>query len=423
MIRADETDIAIIGAGPYGLSLAAHLRELRIAYRIFGIPLESWRTKMPKGMHLKSHGFASNLYDPNDAYTLERYCEESGLPYDPYVLPVPVETFCEYGLAFQQAFVPDLDRRMVEQVVPSSTGYLLTLEDGAHVHARKVVCAIGITHFDYVPAVLRSMPRDIVTHASQHHDLDRFKGRDVTIVGGGASAVDLAALLHETGARVRVVTRRRWIPFGSMVRTPRTLWDEIRAPTSPLGPGWRSRLCTDAPLLFHVMPARFRVEVVRRHLGPAGGWFMRDRVEVSAIRIVTDADLVSAMPKGSGVQLRIRLRQDGAEHSLTSDHVIAATGYEVDLARLAFLTPLTSRMRQVANTPVLTSTFESSAPGLYFIGVTAANSFGPMLRFACGARFAARRLSRHLAGLSRATPARRPSPFVHRAFPAAPTRR
>jgi flavin-dependent dehydrogenase len=88
----------------------------------------------------------------------------------------------------------------------------------------------------------------------------------------------------------------------------------------------------------------------------------------------------------------------GAGKTLTADHVIAATGYRVDLRRLTLLdADLQSRIRSVENTPVLSSNFQSSIPGLYFVGASAANSFGPLLRFAFGAGFTAKRLSNHLA--------------------------
>jgi thioredoxin reductase len=390
-----ETEVAIIGAGPYGLALAAYLRGLRVEHRIFGIPMESWRTKMPQGMLLKSHGFASNLYDPDDAYTLQRFCGWNGVPYDDYAIPVPLETFCDYGLAFQKVFVPDLDERRVAAVEREASGYLLRLDDGEDVRARKVVCAVGISHFRYTPPVLDSLPQELVTHSSQHCLLDGFKGRDVTVIGAGASAVDLAALLHREGAAVRIVTRRPYIAFGSLVRTPRPLWDEIRAPMSGLGQGWRSRMSTDAPLLFHILPQWLRLAAVRHHLGPAAGWFLRDQVE-GKIPFLLDMILVSAAAENGRVRLRVR-RNDGAERDLVTEHVIAATGYKVDLRRLGFFGDLRSQIRQVDNTPMLTSRFETSLPGLYFVGVAAANSFGPLLRFAFGARFAARRVSRHLA--------------------------
>jgi len=106
-------------------------------------------------------------------------------------------------------------------------------------------------------------------------------------------------------------------------------------------------------------------------------------------------------PQGAEVQngrVRLRVRAaDGTEHEIVTDHIIAATGYKVDLERLKFLNPdIRSKVKSLHGAPVLSSSFESSMPGLYFVGVAAANSFGPVMRFAFGAGFAARTLTRAL---------------------------
>jgi hypothetical protein len=85
---------------------------------------------------------------------------------------------------------------------------------------------------------------------------------------------------------------------------------------------------------------------------------------------------------------------DGSEREIVADHVIAATGYKVDMESLAFLnSDIRSKVKCISGMPVLSSSFESSVPGLYFVGLAAANSFGPVMRFAFGAGFAARRLT------------------------------
>jgi cation diffusion facilitator CzcD-associated flavoprotein CzcO len=90
---SDAVDVAIVGAGPYGLSVAAHLRGAGVSYRQFGLPMHLWRDAMPRGMFLKSQGFASNLSDPERSHTLEAFCAKTGRPYASYGLPVALDTF------------------------------------------------------------------------------------------------------------------------------------------------------------------------------------------------------------------------------------------------------------------------------------------------------------------------------------------
>jgi hypothetical protein len=216
------------------------------------------------------------------------------------------------------------------------------------------------------------------------------------VLGAGASALDCAALLAAAGASVRLVARAEKIHFhDGPTLGPRPLGERLRAPGSGLGPGWRSRLCTDAPLLFHAMPERFRLLVVQKHLGPAPGWWTRDMV-VGKVAFHLGQSIESATETANGIALTLA-GADGARSVMTADHLIAATGYRPDVHRLAFLSPsLRTRLRVAGDAPVLSSTFESSVPGLYFTGLAAATSFGPMLRFAFGAGFTARRLTGHI---------------------------
>lgn len=387
------TDVTIIGAGPYGLSIAAYLRECGVDHRIVGHPMRTWTSHMPKGMHLKSEGFASSLYDPNHELTLERFCNDRGIPYDDLGRPVALDTFVEYGLTFQKRFAPDLEDKSVTALRRTQGGFLLELDDGETFFSRRVVAAVGISYFDYTPPELARLPSDLVTHSAAHGDLRRFKDRDVVVVGAGASAVDTAVLLRENGARVQLVARRPRIEFGLPGVYPRPLWDRIRNPMSGVGPGWRQLACTEIPFLFRYMPEEKRLGIVRRFLGPSPGWFMRERFE--GIPSLMEQQLRGAEATGGNVHLDL-VGKDGRARSLSANHVIAATGFRVDLRRVSFLDEeLRAAIRMVEHTPVLRSHFQSSVPGLYFVGVAAANSFGPAMRFAVGAKFTARDLARH----------------------------
>jgi thioredoxin reductase len=148
-------------------------------------------------------------------------------------------------------------------------------------------------------------------------------------------------------------------------------------------------------MVFYALPESVRHRAVARHLGPAPCWFTRDAV-VGKLPMHMGAEPTAAAAQGNRVQLTIR-KSDGTSKHLEFDHLIAATGYKVSLSRLSFLDPgIQSNLRKAAETPVLDRYFQSSVPGLYFVGITSANNFGPMLRFAYGAKFAANRLSQRL---------------------------
>lgn len=390
-------DIVIIGAGPYGLSLAAHLRNGRRSFRIFGSPMRSWTHHMPRGMSLKSEGFASDLSDPGQEFPLKKYCSEKGLPYADVGLPVHIDTFIGYGLEFQKRYVPTLEEVQVTSVRKVGDLFEVTTETGEKVSARQVVVAAGIFHFGYLPPPLASMPEALVTHSSRHSDLSGFKGRKVAVLGAGSSAVDISVLLQQAGADVELIARRPAILFHDPPNEPRSLLERIKAPRSGLGLGWRSRMCTDIPLVFYALPQSLRLRAVQNHLGPAPCWFTREAVE-GRLPMRLGSNITDIRAQNGGVRLIVRDKNQ-TESTVDADHVIAATGYKVALSRLAFLDPtIRSRINAVVDTPILSRQFESSIPGLYFVGIAAANSFGPLQRFAYGAKYAATRLSRHLTG-------------------------
>ncbi len=398
-------DVVIVGAGPYGLSLAAHLAAAGVDVRVFGPSMKTWRDGMPAGMKLKSEGFASSLSDPDGSYTLAHYCGEHGIAYAESGWPVPVEVFAAYGQAFASRFVPQLDERKVTTIARSGQDFAVELEDGDGVVARRVVLATGIGAFGIQPPQLSTLPPASVSHSSQHADYERFSGQAVAVIGAGASALDAAAALRRAGASPTLVSRRSAVRFYEAGR-PRRLIDAVLAPKTPLGQGWKKLLCCKAPLLFHALPARLRLRIVRRYLGPSPGFHVRETIE-GHVPYCLDASLAEARLRSDG---RVELTIDRAGHGrsvLDVDHVIAATGYKVDLSRLGLLADdLLAGLRTLDLSPVLSRNFETSVGGLYVVGTPAAYSFGPMFRFACGADYAARRVARHI--LAR-RPSRRPA--------------
>lgn len=391
-------EVAIVGAGPYGLSVAAHLRRAGVPFRIFGRPMDSWLGHMPQGMMLKSDGFASTIDDPDQEFTLKHFCEEQRIKYADTGIPVRLDTFVAFGLAFRKRLLPELENRQVTDIEQLADGFQLTLDDNEKLTARRVVLAVGITHFPYLPASLAKLPSKFVTHSFQQSDLEPFRGKRVVVVGGGASAIDLAGLLYGAGADVHLVARRAELEFHNKPNPHerRSWWHQIRYPQSGLGPGLRSWFFSTLPHWFHRLPENMRLKIVRTHLGPSGGWFAKDMV-AGKVPMLLGHTPERVEVEGDRVRLHLRTL-DGSKHEIEADHIIGATGYRVDIERLQFVSSaLRSKLKTLDGSPVLSLDFESSVPGLYFVGVAAANSFGPLMRFAYGAGFTARHLCKVLA--------------------------
>ncbi|WP_020116499.1 NAD(P)-binding domain-containing protein [Streptomyces canus] len=394
-------DLLVVGAGPYGLSIASHAAAAGLRLRVFGRPMASWRDHMPRGMFLKSEPWASNLSDPHGRWQLDRYCAERGVAAR-HGEPLPVETFAEYGLWFARNAAPEADERTVTRVTPCPGGFEAVTEDGQSVHARTVALAVGVIPFTEIPPALRDLPPSLVSHSSHHHDLTRFRGRDVTVVGGGQAALETAALLAEQGTRVRVLVRADHL-FWNDVPPPweRPWWQSARAPHSGLGCGWRNWFYSERPGLFHRLPEPTRARVAATALGPAGAWWVRDRVE-GAVEVLPAHEVAAArsVRDGAGVRLEVVHRTGGEVPGLLApletEHVIAATGFTATCDRLTLLDPelRTALTRTAAGSPRVTSAFESSHPGLFLAGLITAPGFGPAMRFVQGAAYTAETLVR-----------------------------
>lgn len=391
----EHTDVTIIGAGPYGLSLAAHLDGLDQEFCIVGDPMKSWIQQMPKGMQLKSTGYASTLYDPGETFAIWQYCKEHNIPYEHVGLPVNLETFCDYGMRFQERFVPNVLRTDVTSVTRGDGGFDVKTADGRWIKSKRVVVGVGLDYFRHIPQELAGLPPELVSHSSAHSDLSAFRGLRVAVLGSGSSGIDLAILLHEAGAKVEVFGRNAKVGFAPYEPLRRPFWEEVLRPMSGIGAGWKNRICADFPGLFRYLPEGVRLRTVEEFLKPLGGWFMKSRWRDIPHRMAMT--LKEAKPLGTAVQLRF-LNSSGREEVFTVDRVVCATGFRTDVRKLSFLSrELVDGLTTLAGAPRLSPDFQSSVPGLYFIGPITAPDFGPVMRFAVGARYTAKRLSRHLA--------------------------
>ncbi|MFJ9414832.1 NAD(P)-binding domain-containing protein [Streptomyces sp. NPDC101227] len=399
-MTGSRTPVAVIGAGPYGLSTAAHLKACGLPVRVFGEPMVSWRTQMPMGMLLKSTPRASGIDVPRAGHALADFCAATGeTRYASDWDVVPVEVFVRYGEWVQRRLVPEVEPVRVVSVDRAGDGFELKLDSGDQVGARAVVVATGLSGIAYLPPELAVAAPEgpsaagPLSHSSQHHDLAALAGRDVVVVGAGQSALESAVLLMEGGAAsVRVVARgRAAVNFGAPPdRQPRL------RPRTPFGNAWSLYAFAYHAGAFRHLPAPARRFLVRRVLGPLGAWWLRDRF-LGRVPVIQGRRIVRARVRDGRPVLALR-GADGHGGEVTADHVLAATGYRMRLAALDFLGEgLRTEIAVRAGGPLLDSGFGSSVPGLYFTGLPAAASFGPVMRFVCGTEIASPRLARAVA--------------------------
>ncbi len=400
MASLSDLPVAIVGAGPYGLSVAAHLRSCGVPFRIFGTPMRRWREQMPVGMFLKSEEHASSLADPSGHYTLQQFCTAAGLSLA--TAPIPLDTFTRYALSFQQRLVPVVEDVLVTALDKRPDGFDLRLADGERIRAKSVVIATGLSHAEYIPQELAQLPGELRSHSSVHRDLSHFKGRDVIVIGAGQSALETAALLNEAQAKVSLLVRGSSISWNQIPSSdPRSLWQRTRRPDSTLGAGLQTWFCANAPFMFYYLPQRARLDMVRGSrrrealLGPAGAWWLRERV-LGRVQILLGKSVLGATTRGGRAVLHVS-GQDGRSRDLAADHVIAATGYRFAANSLPFVdASLLRDLRCVEQVPLLSTSFESSIPGLYFTGLASAYNFGPVMRFLCGCQYTAERICRSI---------------------------
>ena len=380
-------DAVVVGAGPYGLSTAAHLKGRGLNVAIFGKPLGMWRDHMPRGMNLRSQWWASNLWDPRQDLGFARFFKESAYREGH---PLPIDAFIDYGFWFQKRAVPDVDETLITSITQRDGVFQLRLEDGREIESRSVVMAIGLYYYAHRPEPYAGLPEALVSHSSTYSDYGRFKNREVIVVGGGQSAIEYAALLHEAGARVQVVSRREIMWLGPDRGRNRPFLERVREPSAGVAPGWKNWMLDHFPYAFYRLPQWYKDSWNSDYRSGASDWLHARVVGKVTVREGQTVDRLSA----SGDRVEAVLSNGDV---VTVDHVMLATGYRVDLNRLPMLDPsLRSRIRATQNIPELSSWFESSVPGLYFMGITSVRAFGPLFRFVAGCGAAARRVAAHV---------------------------
>jgi cation diffusion facilitator CzcD-associated flavoprotein CzcO len=381
----DLLDVAVIGAGPFGLSVAAHLPHR--AVRVFGEPMQTWRTRMPPDMLLRSDWEETSLSAPQDLGGISIWARAAGEDREE---PIPLQKFLRYADWFRQTFVRESDPADVVQLDRGGGMLRVTTAAGDEVDARRAVVAVGVTPFPYAPPPFDAAMGDGVTFAIERQDYSPYQGGRVVVVGGGQGGLEAAALALRAGAEVELIVRShlRWFtdrePYRKRGPVRRRLY-RLAYPVVGYGPPPLNRLALH-PDAFAALPKPLRRRVAARILRAGGSPWVRsvvgDRI------VVTEGVAVGELRRRDhGFELRL---DDGSTRH--ADAVVVSAGFRFALDRLTFLSPAVKAGIAVEDGwPVLDRCFRSTDADVLFVGFAAERRFGPIARFVSGSRFTAHR--------------------------------
>jgi thioredoxin reductase len=363
-----------------------------------------WKNNMPGGMLLRSKNEASNIAAPQKHLSIAAYEKTLGRK---IADPVPIEDFIAYGEWFQKQVAPNLDTRHVQNITHNGNCFELAMDDGEKVRAKSVILALGIGLFSQRPEQFAGIPRELAPHSSELSDFSRFKGKRVAVIGRGQSALESAALLHETGAEVQILTRdpalifrpyawRKHI-FRKLTSGPLLGLSYRIIPPTDLGDVITARKMAN-PDLFRRQTTEVQEQLLRACARPIGAYWLEPRLKQVAVK--TSVSVIRAAIDGTGLQLEL---SNGTKDRV--DFVVLATGYKVDVSRYNILDSSLKRQIQMRpdGYPVLDTNLQTSVNGLYMAGVIGEKTLGPTLRFVTGTSNAGPRLAAGITGRRLAT--------------------
>jgi hypothetical protein len=376
-----------VGAGPFGLSVAAHLADRRV--RAFGEPMQTWRTRMPPDMRLRSDWEETSLSAPGDQGSIDIWAHTAG---EPRAEPIPLPTFLRYAEWFRQTFVRENDPSDVAQVERGAGTFRVTTAAGDEADARRVVVAVGVTPFPYAPPPFADAMGDGIGYAIDRQDYSAYRGGRVVVVGGGQGGLEAAALARRAGAEVEVIVRSRlrWFtdrePYKPRTPLQRRLY-RLAYPVVGYGPPPLNRLALH-PDAFAALPRGARRRVAKRILRAGGSPWVRGEIEG---KVAVTEGVTAQRVERRGERIHLAL-SDGSVRE--ADAVVVSAGFRFALERMAFLSPTVCAAVAVRDGwPVLDRYFRSTDPDLLLVGFAAERRFGPIARFVSGSRFTAFRVS------------------------------
>ena len=375
-----ETNLLIVGAGPFGLAIAAQAAHDGIEHLIVGKPMEFWRRNMPKGMFLRS---ACDWHlDPLDVHTIEAFLRTQGkTPRD--VEPLSLEFYLSYVEWFEkQKGIQPLP--VYIQKLERNDHFVATTIDGNLISAQRVVLAPGFKHFAHTPPNLKAkLPKGRYQHTCEFVDFSEALNKRYLIIGGRQSAFEWAALLREAGAAAVHISHRHASPAFAVAD-----WSWVNPLVDSIfqNPNWFRRLSqSQKDAISHRMWAEGRLKVEP---------WLESRLKDNRVKVWAQTEVTSCTQQEDG-ELVVTLTNG---EILNVDQIVLATGYKVEIAQLPLLAAgnLLDQLETRNGFPVLDDHFETSVPGLFITSMPAAQDFGPFFGFTISVRTSAKLICERL---------------------------
>ncbi|WP_336775215.1 NAD(P)-binding domain-containing protein [Paenibacillus sp. MMO-58] len=353
-------DVIIIGAGPYGISVAAHAVANKISYKLFGYPMDFWKNQMPQNMYIRTPHDLVSFSDPEGEYTIQQFAKETQTNLES---PLPRTVFVRYAFWFAEKVGIEFTPEFVNILSFNGQYYTIVTESGDSLEAKNIVIATGVKDFQYIPSPYKELPESYVSHTLGYTDFNKFRGMDVIVVGSGQSAWEAAALLHQAQANVKLIYRKKRHIYGGsriaelILRRIGDIFYWFPGPLKKLL--WKAGSIT-------VPIARFLKPLVEETVPKFAN------ITINQVRVVNN---------------KVLLKFTNGDETF-ADHIIVASGFKIDLDKLPFvedhLKSQILREEECAAFPKLNQNFESNLRGLFFAGPLSAHSHGPTFRFILG---------------------------------------
>ena len=373
-----QIDLLIVGAGPFGLAIAAQAAHLGIEYLVVGKPMDFWRRNMPPGMFLRS-SWDWHL-DPLDVHTIENFLKSRGQT-TAGIEPLSLQFYLEYAEWFQKQkgitarplIVERLDRSVENQ------SFIATTNTGEVIEARSVALAPGFRYFPNVPEELKArLPAGRYEHTCEFVDFSSAADKRYLIVGGRQSAFEWAALLVEAGAHSVYISHRHDSPSFAVSDWS---WVEPLVDRMNDDPNWFRRLSQDEK------------DTLNRRLWAEGRLkletWLEPRIRNDRVKVLPRTEIIKCIDQNG--ELLVTL-SDGQQ--VTCDQIVLATGYKVEIGRIPFLANgnMLAELDTRNGFPVLDDFFQTSVPGLFITSMPATQDFGPFFGFTVSVRASAKRI-------------------------------